>query len=120
MGRCKPLLLLSRFCRVRLCDPVNSSPLGSCGILQARILEWAAMSFSIPGFYMHLSYLGPVSPVSSFTLLLALFHLHSNHHEERQHPLDCSFGSPHSHLGARYFHFTVYPHGHKFDLGDIS
>ena len=32
-----------------LCDPINGSPLGSSvpGILQARILEWAAISFSI-------------------------------------------------------------------------
>ena len=31
-----------------LCDPIDSSPLGSSvpGILQARILEWAAISFS--------------------------------------------------------------------------
>ena len=31
-----------------LCDPIDSSPLGSSvpGILQARILEWVAMSFS--------------------------------------------------------------------------
>ena len=31
-----------------LCDPVDCSPPGSCihGILQARILEWAAMPFS--------------------------------------------------------------------------
>ena len=31
-----------------LCDPVDGSPLGSSvpGILQARILEWAAISFS--------------------------------------------------------------------------
>ena len=31
-----------------LCDPIDSSPLGSCvsGILQARILEWVAISFS--------------------------------------------------------------------------
>ena len=31
-----------------LCDPVDSSPPGSSipGILQARILEWAAISFS--------------------------------------------------------------------------
>ena len=31
-----------------LCDPVDSSPLGSPvpGILQARTLEWAAISFS--------------------------------------------------------------------------
>ena len=31
-----------------LCDPIDGSPLGSSvpGILQARILEWAAISFS--------------------------------------------------------------------------
>ena len=31
-----------------LCDPIHSSPLGSSvpGILQARILEWVAISFS--------------------------------------------------------------------------
>ena len=31
-----------------LCDPVDGSPLGSSvpGILQARILEWVAISFS--------------------------------------------------------------------------
>ena len=31
-----------------LCDPIDSSPLGSSvpGILQARILEWVATSFS--------------------------------------------------------------------------
>ena len=31
-----------------LCDPIEGSPLGSCvpGILQARILEWVAISFS--------------------------------------------------------------------------
>ena len=31
-----------------LCDPINSSPLGSSvpGILQARILEWVAIAFS--------------------------------------------------------------------------
>ena len=28
-----------------LCDPIDSSPSGS-GILQARILEWVAISFS--------------------------------------------------------------------------
>ena len=40
--------LLSRFSRVRLCDPVDSSPPGSHvpGILQARTLEWVAISFS--------------------------------------------------------------------------
>ena len=39
------LLLLSRFSRVRLCDPSDGSPSGSPvpGILQARVLEWDAM-----------------------------------------------------------------------------
>ena len=41
-------LLLSRLSRVRLCDLIDSSPPGSSipGILQARILEWVAISFS--------------------------------------------------------------------------
>ena len=42
------LLLLSRFSCVRLCNPIDSSPPGSSvpGILQARILEWVAISIS--------------------------------------------------------------------------
>ena len=42
------LLLLSRFNRVRLIDPIDGSPPGSPipGILQARTLEWVAISFS--------------------------------------------------------------------------
>ena len=42
------LLLLSRFSRVRLCNPIDGSPPGSPvpGILQARTLEWVAISFS--------------------------------------------------------------------------
>ena len=42
------LLLLSRFSRVWLCDPIDGSPPGSAvpGILQARTLEWVAISFS--------------------------------------------------------------------------
>ena len=42
------LLLLSRFSRVRLCDPIDGSPPGSPvpGFLQARTLEWVAISFS--------------------------------------------------------------------------
>ena len=41
------LLLLSRFSPVRLCDPIDGSPPGSAipGILQARTLEWVAISF---------------------------------------------------------------------------
>ena len=43
------LLLLSRFSRVQLlCEPIDSSPPDSpvSGILQARTLEWVAISFS--------------------------------------------------------------------------
>ena len=42
------MLLLSRFSRVQLCDPIDGNPLGSSvpGIIQARILEWVAISFS--------------------------------------------------------------------------
>ena len=42
------LLLLSYFSRARLCDPRDGSPPGSPvpGILQARTLEWVAISFS--------------------------------------------------------------------------
>ena len=42
------LLLLSRFSCVRLCDPIDGSPPGSPipRILQARTLEWVAISFS--------------------------------------------------------------------------
>ena len=42
------LLLLSCFSLVRLCNPIDGSPPGSPvpGILQARTLEWVAISFS--------------------------------------------------------------------------
>ena len=42
------MLLLSRFTRVRLCNPIDGSPPGSPvhEILQARTLEWLAISFS--------------------------------------------------------------------------
>ena len=42
------LLLLSRVSYVWLCDPIDGSPPGSSvpGILQARTLEWVAISFS--------------------------------------------------------------------------
>ena len=42
------LLLLSRFSHPTLCNPIDSSPPGSpvSGILQARTLEWVAISFS--------------------------------------------------------------------------
>ena len=42
------LLLLSHFSCPSLCDPIDCSPPGSPipGILQARTLEWVAISFS--------------------------------------------------------------------------
>ena len=42
------MLLLSHFSCVRLCDPIDSRPPGSPvpGILQARTLDWVAISFS--------------------------------------------------------------------------
>ena len=42
------LLLLSRLSCPTLCDPIDGSPSGSTvpGILQARILEWVAISLS--------------------------------------------------------------------------
>ena len=41
-----------------LCDPIDSSPLGSSvpGILQARILEWVAISFSNTTEQLHYAY----------------------------------------------------------------
>ena len=44
-------MLLSPFSRLRLCDPIDGSPPGSPvpGILQARTLEWVAISFSNAG-----------------------------------------------------------------------
>ena len=42
------LLLISHFSRVQLCNPIDGSPPGSSvpGILQARTLEWVAISCS--------------------------------------------------------------------------
>ena len=39
-------VLVTQLC-LTLCDPMDCSPPGSCvhGILQARILEWVAISF---------------------------------------------------------------------------
>ena len=48
MDRLLLLLLLNHFSRVCLCDPIDGSPPGSPspGILQAKTLEWVAISFS--------------------------------------------------------------------------
>ena len=50
------LLLLGRFSRFRLCDPIDGSPPGSAvpGILQARTLEWVAISL-----YVHILIIFP-------------------------------------------------------------
>ena len=47
-----PVCVLSSFSGVRLCDPMECIPPGSSvrGILQARILEWVANSFSRGSF----------------------------------------------------------------------
>ena len=44
----KNLKKVKSLSRVRLCDPVDCSPLGSSvhGILQARVLEWVVIFFS--------------------------------------------------------------------------
>ena len=48
MGSIQNSCMLSHFSCLTLCDPMDCSPPGSSvqGILQARILEWAAISFS--------------------------------------------------------------------------
>ena len=56
MKRCSTSLIIQfssvqLLSRVRLCDPIDGSPPGSPipGILQARTLEWVAISFSNAG-----------------------------------------------------------------------
>ena len=60
-----------------LCDPVDCSPLGSSvhGILQARILEWVAISFSRGS-----SWLGDQTHISCISrwIILSLHHLRSS------------------------------------------
>ena len=50
-------MLLSHFSCVRLCDPIDGSPPGSSvpGILQARTLEWVAISFSSACMLEHMT-----------------------------------------------------------------
>ena len=47
-GVCFIGLLLNRFSRDQLCDPIDGSPPGSSihGIFQASVLEWGAIAFS--------------------------------------------------------------------------
>ena len=72
------LLLLSRFSRVRLCPTPDCSPPGSAipGILQARTLEWVAISFSTDCqcSELNLCILTKIS-VACFTLFRSLPHL---------------------------------------------
>ena len=43
---CRSVCVLSCMSHVRLCDPMECACQAVCGILQARILEWVAISFS--------------------------------------------------------------------------
>ena len=54
-----------------LCDPIDSSPPGSPvpGILQARILEWVAILFSIVSIYFPCLSSPPPPPPSTFQAL---------------------------------------------------
>ena len=58
-----------------LCDPIDGSPPGSpnLGILQARTLEWAAISFSSEQYRAHGKYL-----INCFTIALSLINI--THH----------------------------------------
>ena len=51
-----------------LCDPIDSSPLGSSihGIFQARVLEWVAFAFSSIKVYFSIKSLLNVSQVGNF------------------------------------------------------
>ena len=55
-----------------LCDPIDGSPPGSSvpGILQARILEWVAISFSLSGHYLSVYLADSKALVSSKHLTL--------------------------------------------------
>ena len=50
-GYCAAAAAAKALSRVRLCDPMDGSPPGSPvpGLLQARTLVWAAISFSNAG-----------------------------------------------------------------------
>ena len=58
------LCLRAKSLSLTLCDPVDCSPPGSsvCGILQERILQWVAISFSK-------SYLSSLKLIKLFSLL---------------------------------------------------
>ena len=72
--------MLSHFSRVRLCDPMDCSPPGPSvrGILQARILEWAATpppanlptQGSNPGLYVYLPWQALSLPLAPLLYLM--------------------------------------------------
>ena len=74
----KHVCVLSHFGRVQLCNPLDYSPPGYSvhGILQARILEWVAISYSREPFRSRME---PASPASSALQVdsLPLSHLRS-------------------------------------------
>ena len=68
------LLLLSRFSRVRLCDPIDGSPPGSSahGVFQARVLEWGAIAWPVADSISRLSPESEDWTESSTLLIVAL------------------------------------------------
>ena len=56
---------------------------------------------SLNSFLSYASQLSGANPVFLLTLLLAFPQLLSNHHGRWRHPLNHSFGNPHSHLEVR-------------------
>ena len=76
---------------------------------------------SLNSFLSYASQLSGANPVFLLTLLLAVPQLLSNQYEGWQHPLNHSFGNPHSHLEARnhwwLWHFLfIYMAGEIFIL----
>ena len=71
-GKCLGVCVHAQSCLNTLCNPMNCSLPGSSvhGILQARILEWVAISFSMgssqPMDRNHVSWVYPYSSVSSW------------------------------------------------------
>ena len=73
-------------------------PVKECSILCLGSCQPLGSQNSI---LLYASQLSGAKPVSLFTLLLAFPQLLCNHFGGWQHPLDNSFGNPHSHLEAR-------------------
>ena len=86
-----------------LCDPIDSSPPGSSvpGILQVRILEWVAISFSNDGLYNSLN--------SEITLHRDIFQLPSVE-------TSCSIGTKLLYWKKTESLFLYFPVGFRFTI----